>query len=230
MKHMTLFVVFNVSEYYHSTKQTFGKCVMLKVDTRSEIIQHSRDLFEAQGYSATTMRQIAERTGCTAGSLYYFFAGGKVEILREVVRSYGLDPADRLFWVIDQPSLDALVDRLIIELPQYFREVVKSLVWLQLNPAQLDSSEFSMLRRFPLALFETIYQGVARHLDEPKLCRQVTWSIFSALYGYVDLFNKIGSVVDEPFELEEMGDCVKTAVSALVQQHEAQRKENEYVR
>jgi len=203
--------------------------LMIKVDTKSEIIQQSRELFQEQGYSATTMRQIAKRTGCTAGSLYYFFEGGKTEILQEVIRSYGLDPLDKLSWVTKKSSLDALIDQLVIELPLYFQDVMKSLNWLQLNPAQLTENEFKMMRKFPLSLFNAIYRGVNLHVNNGKICHQVTWMIYCSLYGYIDVFNKIGAVVEEPFDIQEMGFTVKTAIQALVSQedHDVRQTENE---
>ncbi|KAA3662008.1 MAG: TetR/AcrR family transcriptional regulator [Chloroflexi bacterium] len=189
---------------------------MAKNNTRSEILQHSRDLFQEQGYSATTVRQIAKRTGCTAGSLYYFFEGGKPEILQEVIRSYGLDPVDKLSWVIEEKSLDDLIDRLINELPLYFQEVIKRLNWLQLNPAQLTDGEFKMMRKFPLSLFESIQKGVNLHIDNSQKSQQITWMIYCSLYGYVDVFNKIGTVVDASFDINEMGNTVRIAIDALV--------------
>ena len=193
---------------------------MAKGNIRAEILQHSRDFFQEQGYSATTVRQIAKRTGCTAGSLYYFFEGGKTEILQEVIRSYGLDPAHNLAWVTESPSLDALVDRLIVELPAYFQKVTKQLRWIQIDVANLTQDEMNMMRKFPLSLYESIREGVGMHVENPQITQRVSWMIYCSLYGYVDVFNKIGLEVEEEFSLEEMGEMVKTAVSAIIAQKE----------
>ena len=90
---------------------------MEEKNLREEIIQNSRGLFQKRGYSATSVRQIAKKSGCTAGSLYYFFEGGKTEILKEVIRSYGIDPLHTMSDLAEEKSLDDLIDRLIIELP-----------------------------------------------------------------------------------------------------------------
>jgi len=42
-------------------------------DLRNTIIKVSRDLFIAQGYKATTIRQIIDKAGITIGSLYHFY-------------------------------------------------------------------------------------------------------------------------------------------------------------
>lgn len=196
---------------------------MAKSNIRADILQNSRGLFQEQGYSATTVRQIAKRTGCTAGSLYYFFEGGKTEILQEVIRSYGLNPAHNLAWATEAPSLEALVDRLVIELPAYFQKVTKQLRWIQIDVANLTQDEINMMRKFPLSLFASIREGVGIHVENPKTTQQVSWMIYCSLYGYVDVFNKIGLEVEEEFNLEEMGEMVKTAVSAIIATNQRER-------
>ena len=52
--------------------------------TRKRILDASADLFGEQGYTATTLRQIAKRAKIDAGSIYYYFAS-KDEILEEVM-------------------------------------------------------------------------------------------------------------------------------------------------
>lgn len=193
---------------------------MAQNNIRSEILQNSRELFQEQGYSATTVREIAKRTGCTAGSLYYFFEGGKTEILQEVIRSYGLDPAVSMTWMTQEASLDALINRLIVELPLYFQKVSTQLSWLALDRNQLSASDMEMMRKFPLALYASIRAGVGGHIADPKICKQVSWLIYCSFYGYVEVFDKIGLVVDEEFNLEEMGQIVKTAVSAIIAKKE----------
>ncbi len=188
---------------------------MSRNDLRTEIIGNSRALFETQGYAATTMRQIAQKSGCTAGSLYYFFAGGKAEILQEVIRSSGLDPALDLAWVLETDSFAELIDRLVVELPAYFQEVSKRLTWLQLDISYLGEEEIETMRSFPVTLFAFILQGVDKHLADPQRSRQVSWLIASALYGYGEMFARIGRVYGAEFGIEEMGKTVKTAVLAL---------------
>ena len=84
-------------------------------DTRAEILAVAAELFSAQGYEATSLREIAERLGITKAALYYHFPG-KDDILRallepmsavitellqrlETARDVG-EWADALSWVI----------------------------------------------------------------------------------------------------------------------------------
>ncbi|MCG2786874.1 MAG: TetR/AcrR family transcriptional regulator [Anaerolineae bacterium] len=52
--------------------------------TRAVILDAAYDLFLNQGYSATSMRQIAERAGLAVGSIYNHFAG-KDEIFQALI-------------------------------------------------------------------------------------------------------------------------------------------------
>ena len=52
--------------------------------TRKRVPDAWADLFGEQGYTATTLRQIAKRAKIDAGSIYYYFAS-KDEILEEVM-------------------------------------------------------------------------------------------------------------------------------------------------
>ncbi|MDP1940010.1 MAG: helix-turn-helix domain-containing protein, partial [Gallionella sp.] len=52
--------------------------------SRDLILRVAAQLFRQQGYSATTLRQIAEKAGMKAGSIYYHF-DSKTAILDEIL-------------------------------------------------------------------------------------------------------------------------------------------------
>ncbi|MGY0019856.1 TetR/AcrR family transcriptional regulator [Streptomyces sp. YJ-C3] len=54
---------------------------------RAELLAVAADVFAELGYSATTVRVIAERAGLLAGSLYYHF-DSKESMLEEILRSF----------------------------------------------------------------------------------------------------------------------------------------------
>jgi AcrR family transcriptional regulator len=65
-------------------------------DRRAQIANAAAELFAEYGYEATTVRQIADRVGLLAGSLYHHFAT-KEEMLHAVMRSrIGLMVRDNL--------------------------------------------------------------------------------------------------------------------------------------
>jgi AcrR family transcriptional regulator len=53
--------------------------------TRQAILEAAYELFLKQGFTATSMRQIAQRAGLTVGGIYNYFAG-KEAIFREIFR------------------------------------------------------------------------------------------------------------------------------------------------
>ncbi len=66
-------------------KRSSRRPAALKGDaTRGQILNSAAHLFRDQGYSATTVREIAAKARITAGSIYYHFAS-KDEILLEVL-------------------------------------------------------------------------------------------------------------------------------------------------
>jgi len=56
-------------------------------DTRSRLLDASRDLFTAHGFRGTSTRAIAAKAGCNLSLIKYYF-GSKEGLLREVVRPH----------------------------------------------------------------------------------------------------------------------------------------------
>ena len=56
---------------------------------RSAIVQSAAALFRRNGYSATGLADIVERSGAPKGSLYHYFPGGKAQIGEAAVTSAG---------------------------------------------------------------------------------------------------------------------------------------------
>ncbi len=191
---------------------------MKRDNLRAEIITNSRELFEKQGYSATSVRQIAKETGCTAGSLYYFFEGGKAEILQEVINSYGVGLPGGWAGGEESESLDAFLDRLIVELPYIFQFRNQQLGWLVLEIHHLAPEEQEIIRSFPVSLYESILRGIRSFIADPEISLQICWLIFSLLSGYSDMAARIGPVVEEQLAIEEIGHVLKVAVMSLASQ------------
>jgi AcrR family transcriptional regulator len=64
-------------------------------DTKAEIHRAAVDLFSAQGYDKTSLREIAEQVGITKASLYYHYSS-KQQLLRAIVGTF----LDDLFEVL----------------------------------------------------------------------------------------------------------------------------------
>jgi TetR/AcrR family transcriptional repressor of nem operon len=73
--------------------------------TRSKILNSARELFWERGYEATSLADIAERTGAKQGSIYYFFKT-KEELLLGVLDLY----TDLLVPMLIQPLFERVKD------------------------------------------------------------------------------------------------------------------------
>lgn len=86
-----------------------------KTPTKEKIVEAARELFFEQGYGATSIAQILQRSGTNSGSLYYFFPT-KEDLLAAVLQKYKLmlvpmvigpaqarasDPIEQVFAVLD---------------------------------------------------------------------------------------------------------------------------------
>jgi AcrR family transcriptional regulator len=65
-----------------------------RIGTREQILDTARQLFDAQGYDATSLRQIAERLHLTKAALYYHFPAKEL-LLLELTRPF-LDGMSRI--------------------------------------------------------------------------------------------------------------------------------------
>lgn len=64
-------------------------CMTPKTTQRDKIIRATADLFRRQGYAATGLSDIVEKSRAPKGSLYHYFPGGKDEIAAVAVRYAG---------------------------------------------------------------------------------------------------------------------------------------------
>lgn len=71
---------------------------MPPTDTRTRIVDAARELFWQNGFEATSLADVAERSGAGTGSIYYFFKtkgdllGAVLDHYAESLRSWLIDP------------------------------------------------------------------------------------------------------------------------------------------
>lgn len=59
--------------------------------TREAILDAARTVFERDGYRCTATISIATRAGCSSGSLYHHFPGGRAAVFAELVGGDRID-------------------------------------------------------------------------------------------------------------------------------------------
>ena len=81
--------------------------------TRKAILKAAKSLFLSQGYTATSMRKIAQAVGITPAAMYNHFAG-KEEIFTTLLREVApLDQAFELFRGIETDTLEDLLHKMV---------------------------------------------------------------------------------------------------------------------
>lgn len=83
-------------------------------DRRNQILAIAAKLFAAKGYSATTVRDIADEAGILSGSLYHHFAS-KEAIAQEILRGFMVDLIEEYEAILREelPPRETL-DRLVL--------------------------------------------------------------------------------------------------------------------
>ncbi|NEB80065.1 TetR/AcrR family transcriptional regulator [Streptomyces sp. SID14478] len=148
---------------------------------RAELLAVAADVFAELGYSATTVRVIAERAGLLAGSLYYHF-DSKESMLEEILRTfldelwagYGTVLGDR--GLGPRETLGALVT-------ESFREIDRhgpAVAVFQKEARQLTTqSRFAFLaeaqRNLETAWRTTLERGVTEGAFRPDLDVRLTY-------------------------------------------------------
>ncbi|GIE89081.1 TetR/AcrR family transcriptional regulator [Actinoplanes regularis] len=82
--------------------QRSGRVDSRRTDTRERAVTVALELFARQGYTATSLREIAERLGVTKAALYFHFRT-KEEILTAILRGY-LDGVTTLVEAAEGPD------------------------------------------------------------------------------------------------------------------------------
>jgi len=58
-------------------------------ETRARIVASTNELFRAQGFNGTSLKQVSDGSAATTGSIYHFFPGGKDDLGAAVIRESG---------------------------------------------------------------------------------------------------------------------------------------------
>ena len=62
---------------------------------REKILQAASELMEKQGYHATGLNEIIQKSGAPKGSLYYYFPDGKEQLASEAILRAGKIVSER---------------------------------------------------------------------------------------------------------------------------------------
>jgi AcrR family transcriptional regulator len=179
--------------------------------TRERILDISLELFSAQGYDKTSLRQIAERLGFTKAAIYYHFSS-KGDILmalhmrlhefgREALNALGDDSASPELWV---KLLDQLIDQMLRHRPLFiFHERNQAAIEALHHGQEAEADHEDLQMRFRQALSNE---------DLPVEMRVRMSCAFGAVMGGLALSGDAFSAVPTA----ELGDMLRSAVQLLL--------------
>ncbi|GED86787.1 TetR family transcriptional regulator [Streptomyces sp. 6-11-2] len=153
-------------------------------DTKAEIRKVALDLFAAQGYEATSLREIAERLGITKAALYYHF-NGKEDIVRSLFTEH-LEALDELVdWARTQPPGPRLraqtIDRMIDLVSRQGLQAVRFAFANQHVVKELHSGRENVFERLT-ALFDAL-TGPDASVEEALRIRMALFSVNLAFFA-----------------------------------------------
>ncbi|MGH6962902.1 MAG: TetR/AcrR family transcriptional regulator [Phenylobacterium sp.] len=160
-----------------------------KEATRNRVIVAARDLFDAQGYQGTTIREIARQAGVSVGSVFTTFAS-KGEILSQVMQ----DRLDGLYEELDRvmPHLrGSTADRLCTMFSIHFSfEAQRMKLFLAHIAAAYDwtlpaaAQPFGKTPRLQEIIRECLAKGVAEGDVDPAVDHQEIIDLLMSAYAW----------------------------------------------
>lgn len=170
---------------------------------RKDLIVHTAsELFRRHGYSATSVRQIADEVGCTEAALYYHFKDGKRGLFREVVECN----LPNLLSVVElcehATSLYGLVKCFGTEIARGMPQRAERLRWLLADFPNMSPEERALIHERHLELHQRLTELVRRFVPDERDSAIIAWMIINTMFGYMQLFYNmdVRSVADAQVE------------------------------
>ncbi|MFE9306206.1 TetR/AcrR family transcriptional regulator [Streptomyces sp. NPDC088353] len=153
-------------------------------DTKAEIRKVALELFAAQGYEATSLREIAERLGITKAALYYHF-NGKEDIVRSLFTEHLAALDELVDWARTQPPGPRLraqtIDRMIDLVSRQGLQAVRFAFANQHVVKELHPGRENVFERLT-ALFDAL-TGPDASVEEALRIRMALFSVNLAFFA-----------------------------------------------
>ena len=157
---------------------------------RDLIIKKAGELFRKQGYTATTIKQIAKASGCTTAALYYYFEDGKQHILREVIRTSAREAEGSMHFP-QAETLEEFLIKLSAILAERFPQVADRFNWLMLQFATLPDEEKRILQDQVLGIQRALLEHINQYVADRETAERLAWLVYCSFFGYHQMFTKM---------------------------------------
>jgi len=171
-----------------------------KINRQELIVTKATELFFAQGYTGTSVRQIAEAAGCTDAALYYHFPNGKRALFQAVIEANLPD-----FMALLEPCRNAVS---LPELIKTIKGVDQSdllwgrISWLVSEFTHLSTEEKQLVHPAYIAFQTEMTHLIRPFVEDDQRAAEVSWLVICALFGYAQTFLhlEMQNIVDLSFE------------------------------
>ena len=192
-----------------------------RVNRRDQILETASRLFLEQGYSATSVRNIADEVGVTEAALYYHFKDGKEALFREVVAN----KLPNLLEIVERcESADSLHD-FIVRYGTAMRalgpEYVTRFSWLLGEIPHLNTDEIALLQAKHLKAHEELARIIGRFVHQPRQAGAIAWTLMCAAFGYGQIFFNLQMTERTDFVADEMVDVIARSFSNYASESDA---------
>lgn len=170
-----------------------------------KILEKAGELFQKQGYTATTIKQIATASGCTNAALYYHFSGGKEHILREVIRGMVGENIDFVAAEIPATTLEELLHGLSKRIGVVLPRIASRINWLLLEFPSLPEAEQTFLRQRLQQIHDIFQNHIRRFVPDETTADRLAWVVYSAFIGYQQIFGNMDMQHTVDFPREDYG-------------------------
>lgn len=163
-----------------------------RINRRELIIECAAELFMAQGYNATSVRQIADEVGVTEAALYYHFKSGKRELLEAVFAQHMPNFTQILDNCPDVGSLAELVQCFGLQVKLLGRESMDRFRWIVAEFPHLSEEERQLFYTRHMALQDALTEAVREFVDDPAEAHKIALTVICTMIGYGMLFWNLG--------------------------------------
>jgi len=150
-------------------------------DTRSRILDVSLELFAAQGYEKTSLREIADRLGVTKAALYYHFKT-KDDIVRGIVESMSAPIDDAIAYGEGKPWSPELRDELLRRFASGMADRAPLLRFFHENQPALRESEAGLAFKDRMIAMVRMLHGPNATFQDRLRATMALFSVNSALF------------------------------------------------
>lgn len=159
-----------------------------RLNRKDLIIEAAGELFREQGYSATSVRQIAEAVGVTEAALYYHFKEGKRQLLRTVLTTQMPDFAAIIPQCHHAKSLPELIRCMSSKIQDIGREGMDKFRWIVSEFPRMSEEERATFHEIHVAYQSLFKAEVERFVDDPELAHNLAMMFICMQIGYGQLF------------------------------------------